>query len=107
MIIDGGIEFENYNKTIDIINKQIDSLKSGDFSDDDIEISKKAIKTSIESIKDSVFLISEFFFSQGVSKDSRSLDEILSDFETVTRNEIITAANKIVMDTIYFMKNKN
>ena len=107
MIIDGGIEFENYNKTIDIINKQIDSLKSGDFSDDDIGISKKAIKTSIESIKDSVFLISEFFFSQGVSKDLRSLEEILADFEIVTRDEIITAAKRIVMDTIYFMKNKN
>lgn len=107
MIVDGGIEFEDYDKTVNIINKQIDSLKAGDFSDDDIEISKKAIKTSTESIKDSIFLISEFFFSQGISKDTRSLEEILSDFEKVTREEIISAANSIVMDTIYFMKNNN
>lgn len=107
MIIDSGIEFHNYNRTVDIINQELEELKKGNFSDEDIEISKKSIKTSTESIKDSAFLISEFFFSQNLCKDTRSLEEVLKDFDLVSRDEIINAAEKINIDTIYFMKGKN
>ncbi len=106
LLIDGGIEFENYHKTVDIINKQLDDLKAGMFTDDDIEISKKSIKTSTESIKDSPFLISEFFLSQEIAKDKRDLKEVLEDFSKVSREEIIEAAKKIAIDTIYFMEGK-
>ncbi len=107
MIVDSGIEFQNYSKTVDIINEQLEEVKNGNFKDEDIEISKKSIKTSTESIKDSAFLISEFFFSQNLCNDKRSLEEVLSDFDHVTRDEIISAADTISIDTIYFMKGKN
>jgi predicted Zn-dependent peptidase len=106
LLIDGGIEFENYNKTIKIVSEQIEKMKNGDFTDDDIEISKKTIKSSTESIKDSIFLISEFFFSQGLANDDRSLEEVLIDMDNVTREDIIRASKQIALDTIYFMENK-
>lgn len=106
MLIDSGIEFENFQQTIEIIKKQIEEMKSGNFTEADIQVSKRSIRTSTESIKDSIFLISEFFFSQLISMDSRSLEQIIKDFEKVTKEEIVQASNKIVPDTIYFMKNK-
>ena len=106
MIIDSGIEFENFQKTIEIIRKQIEDMKSGNFTEADIQVSKRSIRTSTESIKDSIFLISEFFFSQLLSNDSRNLEQIIKDFAKVSKDEIVQASNKIVPDTIYFMKNK-
>ncbi len=106
MLIDGGIEFDNFQKTIEIIRKQIEDMKTGVFTEADMDVSKKSIRTSTESIKDSIFLISEFFFSQLLSNDSRTLEQIIRDFEKVTKDEVIQASNKIVPDTIYFMKNK-
>lgn len=105
MLIDGGIEFDNFEKTVDIVRKQIEDVQNGDFEDKDIEISKKSIASSLESIKDSIFLISEFFFSQRLSRDKRSLEMILKDIESVTKDEIMEASSKIVLDTVYFMKN--
>lgn len=105
MLIDGGIEFSNFEKTIDIVKEQLEEIKMGNFTDEDIEISKKSIKASTESIKDSIFLISEFFFSQQLSEDNRSLNEILKDLDSVTKDEIMQAISKVVLDTIYFMKN--
>lgn len=105
MLIDGGIEFSNFEKTIDIVKEQLEEIKIGNFTDEDIEISKKSIKASTESIKDSIFLISEFFFSQRLSGDDRSLNEILRDLDGVTKDEIAKAMSKVVLDTIYFMKN--
>lgn len=106
MLIDSGIEFENFQQTIEIVRKQIEDMKLGNFTEADIQVSKRSIRTSTESIKDSIFLISEFFFSQLISMDNRSLEEIILDFEKVTKEEIVQASNKIIPDTIYFMKNK-
>ncbi|MDR7857176.1 EF-P 5-aminopentanol modification-associated protein YfmF [Tissierella sp.] len=105
MLIDGGIEFDNFEKTIDIVKEQIEDIKKGNFTDEDIQISKKSIKSSTESIKDSIFLISEFFFSQSLSGDNRSLNQILADLDGVTKEEIKEAMSKVALDTIYFMKN--
>ncbi|MCQ4923839.1 insulinase family protein [Tissierella carlieri] len=105
MLIDGGIEFNNFEKTIDIVKEQLEEMKHGNFTDEDIEVSKKSIKSSTESIRDSIFLISEYFFSQILSEDIRSLEEVLKDIDSVTREEITEAMSKVVLDTIYFMKN--
>lgn len=105
MLIDGGIEFENFQKTLDIVKKQIEEVQNGDFTDKDIEVSKKSIRSSMESIKDNIFLISSFFFSQRLSGDNRSLEKIITDIENVKREEIVEASSKIVLDTVYFMKN--
>ncbi len=106
LLVDGGIEFKNLDRTIDIVRDELDAIKNGDFSKNDIDISVKSLKSSTESIKDSIFLISEFFFSQSISQDFRTLEEIMLDFEEVTKEEIVEAANKITIDTIYFMRNK-
>ena len=55
MLVDGGIEFENFEKTIDIVKTKLKRCKSN-FTMDDIDISKKSIKSSAESIKDSISL---------------------------------------------------
>ncbi len=106
LLVNSGIEFDDFDKTVELVRVQLDEVKAGNFSDEDISKSLKSIKTSIESIRDSIFLISEFFFSQLISNDFRNLDLILEDFQKVKKEEIIEAANKISMDTIYFMKNK-
>ncbi len=105
MIIDGGIDSHNLEKTIEIIRFEIDNMKKGIFTQEDIDVSKKSIKASMESIKDSIFLISEFFFSRELSKDGRTLEEALNDIERVTKEDIIESSNKINLDTIYFLRN--
>lgn len=105
LLVDGGIEFENFEKTIDIIKEQIEEIQKGNFSEDDIEISKESLKSSTRSIKDSIFLISEYFFSQILSNDKRTLDEVIADIDKVTKGEIVEAMSKLTIDTIYFMRN--
>lgn len=106
LIIDAGIEFENFNKTKEIIELQLDRLKAGEFTKEDMDIGKSAVKTSMESIGDSIFLISEFFFSQLLSDEKRSLKKIIDDFNEITAEDVIQAAKKIKIDTVYFMNGK-
>lgn len=106
MIIDAGIDFEKSEKTLDITRAQIDELKDGIFDDEDIEVAKKSIITSLKTVTDSNYLISEFFLSQVLSGDNNTVDEIVEGILNVKRDEIIEASNKINLDTIYFLRNK-
>ncbi len=106
MIIASGIEFENFDKTLDIIKKQVEELKEGTFTDEDIKHSKNAIVTSIRSMIDSNYSLSEFYFTQILTNESKSINEMIDKIRGVTKENIIKAAQKISLDTIYFLKNK-
>lgn len=107
ILLDAGIEFENYQKTVDLINEGLQQIIDGKFSDEDIEIAKKAIKTSSESIVDSPHLMSEFVFGRIIANDTRSLKEMIDQIEAVTKEDIIKVMKKINLDTIYFMDGLN
>lgn len=107
MIIASGIEFGNYKKSLDIIKEQVNELKSGRFDQKDIVNAKNSLITSIKSMTDSNFSISEFYLSQEISRENRSIDDIIEKIKSVSKDDIIKAAEKITLDTIYFLKNRN
>ncbi len=106
MIIASGIEFENFDKALQIIKEQINEMKEGKFSESDIEDAKNSIVTSIRSMKDSNFSMSEFYLSQAFTKDNRNMDEIIDNIRDVNKEDIINALKNINLDTIYFLKKK-
>ncbi|MDY0234594.1 MAG: insulinase family protein [Gudongella sp.] len=104
MILDAGIEFQNYNKISELINENIKELQEGKFSDEDLSIAKRALRTSSESIVDSAKLISEFYFGNFITNESRNLEELLDEIDNVSREEVVEAINTLNLDTIYFMR---
>ncbi|MTI66566.1 MAG: insulinase family protein [Firmicutes bacterium] len=106
MLITSGIEFHKYEKSLDIIKKQVNQMKKGNFNNDNITQAKNAIITSVKSLIDDNYSISEFYLTQTLTKDKRNIDEIIKDIENVSKDDIINAFNKIELDTIYFLKNK-
>lgn len=106
MIITSGIEFNNYDKTLKIVKEQIESIKSGNFSKNDIENAKNSIITSIKNITDDNFTLSEFLLSKVLSNDNRSINEIISKLNSIDKEKIIDSFKNLKLDTIYFLKSK-
>ncbi|MDX9918320.1 MAG: insulinase family protein, partial [Gudongella sp.] len=106
ILAEAGIEIANYNKTLDLMIKQMDRIKEGDFTQDDIEIAKKSITTSTEAIIDSNRMITDFNMGKLIAGDKRSLEEIIKSLEAVTKEEIVKAMSSVSLDTIYFMKDQ-
>ena len=100
-----GIEISNYEKTMEIIRKQLEDMKNGVFSDEDIENAKKSIITGIKGIDDEQDTEITYFFGQELTNTKTSLDEYIKEIEKVTKQDIIEIAKGIQINTIYFMKN--
>ncbi len=100
-----GIEIKNYEKAIEIIRKQLEDMKNGIFSDEDIENAKKGIIATIKSIDDEQDTEITYFFGQQLSENKVTLDQYIEKIQNVTREDIIKIANSLTINTIYFLKN--
>ena len=100
-----GIEIKNYEKALEIIRKQLEDMKNGVFSDEDIENAKKGIISGIKSIDDEQDTEITYFFGQELSNTKTSLEDYINKVKEVTKENIIKIANSATINTIYFLKN--
>ena len=52
IIINCGIEIKNYDKTLKLVREQLEELKNGNFSENDIDTAKKCLVSNIKIIDD-------------------------------------------------------
>lgn len=100
-----GIEIENYEKAVGIIKEQIEDMKKGEFSDTDIEQAKVNIISTIKFIPEEQDTELLYYFSQELSGYEMEYEEYIERVNNVTKEDIISLADKIQINTIYFLKN--
>lgn len=99
-----GIEIKNYEKAMEIIRKQLEDMKNGVFSDEDIENAKKGIVSGIKSIDDEQDTEITYFFGQELTDTKTSIEQYIEKIQKVTKQDIIKVANSISVNTVYFLK---
>ncbi len=105
-MIDSGVEGENIEKLEAGILKEIDDMKNGVISDFEIDSAKMAIINAYQGSNDTVGGIESWFARQLLQDGFRTIEEESALLSAVTREEIIAAANKLTLDTVYVLKNK-
>ena len=104
IFVNCGIEISNYEKALELIRKQIEDMRKGDFTDEDIENGKKGIIANIKTIEDEQDTGISYTFGQELTKEKVSLEDYIANVQSVTRQEIIDVANAVSINTIYFLK---
>ena len=103
ILIMAGIDKDNYTKTVDVTTKVLQKLKKGHFTDTDIKNAKEYYNTSIEEIESKPGnIISEYLACSVLGGDF--LEERLVKMNKVTKRQIIRAAKKIKLDTIFLLE---
>ena len=99
-----GIEIKNYEKAMQIIRKQLEDMKAGMFSDEDIQNAKKGIISGIKGIDDEQDTEITYFFGQELTDNKTTLEQYIKNIENVTKDDIIKIANSVTINTIYFLE---
>ncbi|WP_410769195.1 EF-P 5-aminopentanol modification-associated protein YfmF [Fontibacillus sp. BL9] len=103
MTIQSGIEIENYDKALRIIEEQLASMRSGEISELEMSQTKAMIRNSLLEMQDSAFEMIAYDFNRVLSGKERPAEELLSQVEQVTVKDVIGAAETFQLDTIYFL----
>ena len=104
IFINCGIEISNYEKAVELIKKQIDDMKKGDFTEEEIENAKKGIIATIKTIEDEQDTEITYYLGQELTNHVISVKEYMDRIQKVTKQNVIDIANKISINTIYFLK---
>lgn len=106
VVIDSGIEFENKEKAQSEILKQIEDIKNGVFTDEELSQTILFVRNAMKSISDSPSALTSWYLGQILSGDIKSPAEDSEDIEKITADEVKKAASLLLLDTVYFLKGK-
>ena len=104
LTVSSGIEVENFEMTRDAILEQVDALKSGDISDYELESARKALINSCKELSDSQTSLVSWYFIRSLASLNDTPEILCQKLENVTKDEIIAAAQRLSLDTVYFLR---
>lgn len=99
-----GIEISNYDKALETIKKQIEDMRNGKFTEEDIENSKKLIISSIKGISAEQDSEITYYYGQELSDTFTNIEEYVKKIEKVTKKELVEVARDMWINTIYFLR---
>lgn len=100
-----GIQIENYDKALEIIKVQLENIKKGEFSEEDINNSKKYLISGIKNVEEEQDTEIVYYIGQEIAKTNLSLENYIENINKVTKKDIVSFANSINLNTIYFLRN--
>lgn len=103
LLVSCGIDADQKEKTIDIILKQIDEMKSGNITDYELDSALKSIKTDIHSLRDSQLQIAEFYLSQILAGTRDDFGLFNEKTGRVSAADVINVSKMVQLDTVYFL----
>ncbi|WP_102346879.1 EF-P 5-aminopentanol modification-associated protein YfmF [Bacillus sp. Marseille-P3661] len=104
LMVMSGIEFSNYQKCVDIIKEQMNQMKQGNYTEDEISQTKAVLKNQILETIDTAHGLIEVLYHNVVAGIQRAPETWLEGIDDVTKDEIQAVAQKVELDTIYFLK---
>ena len=106
MIVSSGIEFQNYETPKREILAQLEDVKAGKITDDELEGARRILINQYRSIEDEQGRMEEYWLGQAAAGTEDDPGTLAARLETVTGEQIAQVARKLELDTVYFLKGK-
>ena len=106
MTIDSGVEGDNINKAEKAILKEVEDMKNGKITDFEMDSTKLAVVNSFRATNDTVSGIESWYAYQLFEGDFKSIEQVSAEINEVTKEQIVKAAQRLTLDTVYVLKNK-
>ena len=100
LLVDCGVEPENAERAEKEILNQLEDIKKGDLTAEDLASSIRSLKDSLICLNDSQAALDNWY-SLRISNTPVSPEKYISIIEKVTLDDVIKAANLYTLDTVY------
>ncbi|WCF10622.1 hypothetical protein NDS46_12585 [Paenibacillus thiaminolyticus] len=101
-----GIDFDNYECAVEIIREQEYAMKEGNFTEDKVEQGKAMLINLLLEAYDTPLGIIDISMEAVDSGFSSNIVDQINRINRVSKSDVIRAANKWELDTIYFLNRK-
>ena len=102
-----GLEQGFEDKATDAIFHEVDEMKNGNFSDDDLINAKNSIIRALKSFEADLNSINGYLLSQIINKDATTVEQNIELITAVTREEVIEFARSVRAELVYILGGAN
>lgn len=104
MLVSSGIEFDKYQQAKDEILAQLEQIRQGNVDDTELEGARRILVGGHLSSLDAQDRLEDFWLGQAAAGVETGIEELVQRLEGVTRDEVCRMAQRLELDTIYFLK---
>jgi len=104
LIVGCGIDNSAYSEAIDEILSQLEELKNGNVTDDEMLIAKESLESDCREAEDNPVDYENFGRVERLFGGPSDIEEYRQGIMSVSREDIIAAAGRLTLDTVYFLK---
>ena len=104
MFVVSGIDPDQREEAQGEILRQLDALRAGDITPEELDAAKRTLMSDLRALSDSPGQLEGFWLSQNLQGLEYGPDELAALVEEVTPEEVAAIARGIECDMIYFMK---
>ena len=106
MLVSSGVEFGKVEQAKEEIMAQLAACQAGKFSDEELEWARRSVVSTLMTTLDSQGRLEDYWLGQAAAGLDEPPEELARRVERVTREQAAAAAQKLKLDTIYFLKGK-
>ncbi len=106
MMVNAGIEFENFQKAYDEIMVQFEEMKKGNITDLELESSKGFLINSLTSCYDDQHALISFHLNEKIGQTFADIDQCIERIKRITKEDAAKAMSGVKLDTVYFLAGK-
>jgi len=103
MLVSSGVEFDSFEAAKAEILNQLDAVRTGDFTEEELEAARKSVASDLRSLTDSPGAMEDFYLNQTLKGLDYGPAEEAALCELVTREDVLHIAAGIEPDAVYFL----
>ena len=103
LLVNAGIDSEQFERARDEILAQLEALRRGEISDEELEAARAGVASDLRALLDSQGELEGFTLSQTLDGLDYGPMELAELCELVTREELVAIAKSVECDLIYFL----
>lgn len=104
LFVQSGIENDKKEIAVQEILRQLNEIRAGNVTKEEMLCAKQGFRDLSRSISDSPFTLCDWYLKRTLMGDDRTPEEMCADIEALTLEDVVAAAKRISLDTVYFLK---
>lgn len=104
MLVSSGVDFDKVEEAKSEILAQLEAVKSGDISDEELEAARRSVASDLCACLDSQGELEGFYLANAIDGLEFSPDELAALVCDVSREDVIKIASSVVLDAEYFLR---
>lgn len=106
VLVESGVETDKLGPAREAILEQLEEIRKGEFTEDELTFAKLSMINGFRSVADSLYSLENYYLNQMFEERIRTPQEQIEAIEEVTREQVVRAAEGTALDTVFTLRGR-